>query len=87
MAPTDDNVVSASTRINRVAAQPPDLTVSLPSCLCKDFVFDPSMTDEGEIARINTEEFFAQDSKIWRQSDQKVAEFEDETEGKQKKTT
>ena len=40
----------------------------------QDFVFDPSMTDEGEVARINTPEFFAQDSKIWRKSDENEVE-------------
>lgn len=35
----------------------------------QDFVFDPSMTDEADISRINTEQFNAKDSKIWRDDD------------------
>lgn len=42
----------------------------------QDFVIDASMTDEGDIARINTPEFFADDSKIWREQDQAEPEVE-----------
>jgi hypothetical protein len=34
------------------------------------------MTDKGDIARIKTPEFFADDSKIWREQDQAEPEVE-----------
>ena len=73
MAPSDDNVVS---RIQRFSCSNLSVHYQDASFDVQYFVFDASMTDEGDIARINTPEFFADDSKIWREQDQAEPEVE-----------